>query len=262
METMRYREEKKSHKGIVFAIFLFVIIGCAILVFALKNEREPEVVGQAAGDVQSLVDVNNVQGTVNIDELAKKTYKVENKDLSDSSNPKFKGNIKIPVIYIDDKALDDINTQIQKKYFDLFNKLKEDNKNSEHYFTYTVSYNTYDNTVGELRILSLTVYERIVDDEDGGTTYDKVTSYNIDFKDGKLLTGNDVIIDALGSECKEKIKEQIKDYVVGKGYIKESDYTYAYTGLEDFYIEDGIFHIIFNKGDLVDKYLDIPIKNN
>lgn len=260
METMRYREEKKSHKGAIFAIFLFILIGSAIIIFAIKNEKDPEVIGQTASDVQSLVDVDNAQSKVTPEDLKKMTYKVENKDLSDNSNPKFKGNIKIPVVTINDKKLDDINSEIEKNYSDLFSKLKNENKNSEHKFTYTVSYNTHDNMIGSYRILSITLYERIVDNENGDTTYDKVTSYNIDFKDGKKLTGNDVIVDALGSDAKNKIKDQIKNYVVSKGYMKQADYTYAYTGLESFYFDDnGSFHIIFNKGDLVNKYIDITI---
>lgn len=260
METMRYREEKKSHKGAIFAIFLFILIGSSIIIFAVKNEKDPEIIGQTTSDVQSLVDVDNAQNKVTVDDLKKMTYKVDSKDLSDSSNTKFKGNIKVPVITINDKKLDDINSEIEKNYSELFSKLRDENKNSEHKFTYTVSYSTYDNMIGNRRILSITIYERIVDNEDGGTTYDKVTSYNIDFKDGKKLTGNDVIIDALGSDAKDKIKEEVKDYVVSKGYMKSSDYTYAYTGLESFYFDEkGLFHIIFNKGDLVDKYIDITI---
>lgn len=108
--------------------------------------------------------------------------------------------------------------------------------------------------------MSITIHERIVDNQSGNTTYEKVSSYNIDFKDNGLLKGTDVIADALGSDCKDKIKQQIKDYAVNNGYMKASDYNYSFTGLENFYIKDGNFHIIFNKGELVDKYIDITIK--
>lgn len=65
-----------------------------------------------------------------------------------------------------------------------------------------------------------------------------------------------------GSAYKETIKVALEDYVVNKGMIKKSEYTYSYTGLETFYIKDNKFHLIFNPDELVNnKYgiLDITI---
>ena len=66
-----------------------------------------------------------------------------------------------------------------------------------------------------------------------------------------------------GKDYKTYIKNTILDYVVQNGMMKESEFTYALTGLEDYYIKDGVFHIIFNEGKLVDKkfgVLDIEIQ--
>lgn len=257
---MRFREEKKSHKLAIFLIVLFVAIGTTFIYFAVKNEKEPQIIGQKTSDMQSLIDVEAAQSNSQSVDVDSKTYKIDDKDLSDSSNSKFKGSIHVPVISIDGQKLDSVNSDIEKKYSELFNTLKDQNKSSNNSFTYKVSYNSYDNKVGAIRLLSITIHERIVDNQSGNTTYEKVSSYNIDFKDNGLLKGTDVIADALGSDCKDKIKQQIKDYVVNNGYMKASDYNYSFTGLENFYIKDGNFHIIFNKGELVDKYIDITIK--
>lgn len=253
METMRYREEKKSHKLVIFVIFVFLLIGCGVLVYAVKNEHEPQVVGTSATatDTQSLVDVNSVQASASIDELNNKTYEVkDNTTLSDSSVKNFKANIKIPVISIDGVALDDINNKIKEKYSNLYNTLKNELPNQEHSYTYTVTYNKYDNVVGDKRILSITIYDCIKDNEDGGTTYDDITTYNINFKDNKELKSSDVVTTILGSAYKSKIKDGIKNYADN----------YTYTGLEEFYIKDGKFHMVFNKGELVNKYVDITIE--
>jgi len=42
------------------------------------------------------------------------------------------------------------------------------------------------------------------------------------------------------------IKNQVKNYIISKGYANESDYKYEITFLENFYIQDGKFHIVFN----------------
>ena len=46
--------------------------------------------------------------------------------------------------------------------------------------------------------------------------------------------------------------------------MNESDFTYATTGLEEFYIKDSNLHIVFNAGELVDKkynVVDVTIEN-
>ena len=54
----------------------------------------------------------------------------------------------------------------------------------------------------------------------------------------------------------------IKTDLGNRVMIEEDKYTYALTGLENYYIKEGVFHIIFNEAELVDKkfkVLDIEI---
>ena len=67
----------------------------------------------------------------------------------------------------------------------------------------------------------------------------------------------------LGKDYKMIVRNSIKGYVVSKKLMDESDFTYALTGLENYYIKDSKIHIIFNEGELVDKkhgVLDITIE--
>ena len=45
--------------------------------------------------------------------------------------------------------------------------------------------------------------------------------------------------------------------------IDSDKYNYSLTGLENYYIKDGVFHIVFNESEIVDKkygVIDIEIK--
>ena len=136
-------------------------------------------------------------------------------------------------------------------------------KSAENKFTYTVTYNKYENKVGNNNVLSLTIYQRIIDDASKKSTTNKVESYNIDLATKSIIDGQNVMIDLFGKEYKSKVSEIIKNYVVNKGYTKESEYSYTLTGLENYYIKDGKMHILFNEDELVDKkygVLDITIE--
>ena len=76
---------------------------------------------------------------------------------------------------------------------------------------------------------------------------------------------SDIFVSILGIDYKTQIKSVVKDYVVSKNMMKEEEYTYAITGLENFYIRDSKLHIVFNEGELVNtKYgvLDIVVPSD
>lgn len=164
---------------------------------------------------------------------------------------------------INGEDLSDINSEIEQEYNKRFTSLKEQMKNAENKFTYTVTYNKYENVINDRRILSLTIYQRVIDDASKKSTTNKVESYNIDLVAKKLVEQQDVMLDLFGKEYKTKVNEIIKNYVVNKGYIKESEYIYTLTGLENYYIKDEKMHILFNEDEIVDKkygVLDITIE--
>lgn len=260
METMRYQENKKSYKGAIFGFFAFVIIGGGLIYFAISQEKEPEIIGKSKSDIQGLVDVTNSKNESSFDDIV---YKVEDKVITDKKNTKLKGNITIPQVFVNDEALTDINTKIENEYTSRFESLKDQMKNAENNFTYTVTYNKYENTIGDRKILSLTIYQRIIDDASKKNTTDKVESYNIDLNTKEIVDESEVMLELFGKEYKSKVNDAVKSYVVNKGYKSESDFAYTVTGLENYYIKDSKLHILFNEDEIVDKkhgVLDITIE--
>jgi hypothetical protein len=261
METMRYNETKKSSKGVIFGLLLFSLIGGAIIFFAIKSETKPVVVGQTKSDVQRLVDTE--ASTNKKEENSAISYEVKDKTSVDKSNQKIKSNITLPEIYVAGEALTDINETIDKKYTELFSGLKEQLASAKNNFTYTVTYNSYDNMVGSDKILSLTLYQRVTDDAAKKNTSEKIETYNIDLATKKQVDQADTALEILGKDYKSKIGDSVKNYVVSKKMISEADFTYVVTGLENFYIKESKFHIVFNEGELVDKkysVIDITVE--
>ncbi|MEG0873118.1 MAG: hypothetical protein RSE00_02490 [Clostridia bacterium] len=260
METMRYGETKKSSKGLVIGLFLFVIIGGTIIFLAIKSEPEQVIVGQTKSDIQRLA---NTQKSDLASKNAAITYEIGTKKISDKSNSKIKSNMELPVISIDGTPLSEENEKIEKKYSELYGGLKSQMSTAENNFTYIVSYNSYDNMVGSQKILSVTIYQRVTDDAAKKNTTEKVDTINIDLATKQEVKQSDVTIEMFGKDYKQKITESVTNYLVSKKMMKSSEATYALTGLENYYIKDGKFHIVFTEGEVVDKkhgVLDITIE--
>lgn len=262
METMHYREKKKSYKGVIITLFLFVLIGGAIILFAINSEQEPVIIGSQESDIQRLVELDKEDAIETASKNASISYEVKDVTYNDTSNVKIKSNMTIPQIFVEGEELTEINSKIDQEYNDLFTKLKEQMSSAESNYTYIVSYNVYENMIGTDKIVSLTLYQRVRDDSAKKNTMEKVDTYNINLATKELTTQFEIAQELLGKDYKSVIKSEVEDYVVQEGMMKESDFTYAITGLENFYIKDGSFHIIFNEGNLVDtKYgvLDIEV---
>ena len=69
----------------------------------------------------------------------------------------------------------------------------------------------------------------------------------------KILAQEEAALDTLGSNYSALIREQVKSTVVASKMIAESKYNYTITGMEQFYIKDGKFHMLLNEGEVVDK---------
>lgn len=267
METMRYQENRKNGKWPIIAFTLFVIIGGALIYLGIANENNPEIVGSVREEVQSLVDIYSEE-TMSTIENAKKNieeieFKIEDESFSNNDNNKFKADIVLPKICVEDDELTGINEQIKSKYVDLFTSLKNEMTSVENKFTFKTSYKYYDNIISDKRILSITVHQRIVDDVEDETTTDKVETYNIDLENRDIIDESTIAINIFGKEYKTIIKSKVKAYVVENNMVNEDDFIYSLTGLENYYIKDGIFHIIFNEGELVDEkfgVLDIEVE--
>lgn len=264
---MRYQENKKNSKGPIIAFVSFVVIGGGLVFFALKNEAEPEIVGGTRQEVQGLVDIYSEQTMANISDnnlnLDDISFSVEDEVISDKSNSKFKASITLPTISIDGENLTVINAQIKDKYTELFSKLKDEMTTMENNFTFKTSYKYYENKVADKRVLSVTIHQRIVDDSASKTTTDKIETYNIDLSTKEIIDESKIAQSLFGKEYKTVIKNKVKEYVVDNNMIDSDKYNYSLTGLENYYIKDGVFHIVFNESEIVDKkygVIDIEIK--
>ncbi len=263
METMRYTETKKSSKGIVIGLILFFIIGGVAIFYLLNNQKEPDFIGQDDSDIGRLVNMEKVNPDEQKIEAQNIEYNVTEKNYNDTSNKKIKSSIQLPYISINSTDLTELNSEIESKYLNMFETLKEQNKNADNNYTYIVSYNVYDNMIDTKKIISVTIYDRIRDDSSKKNTMDKITTYNIDSVTSEQVNQTEVALLMFGKDYKSKINEEVKKYVISNNMAKENEFTYTWTGLESFYIKDGKFHIVFNSGTIVDeKYnvLDITIE--
>lgn len=263
METMNYNKINKNKPNAGIITFLLVIIfGSAIVIYSMINEPKPKIIGQDA-----MVNIYKDDDTIEtVAEPAKEVkYKVNSRVKTETTG-NFKANISLPLVTIDKLEVSDINNQIYSKFEGRYNTLKEENaKSLENKFTYKVTYKKYENKLesGET-ILSFTIYERIIDDAKGIDTMYKLYGYTVNLQDKVLMTQDDIGPIVLGPTYKTMIREQVKSYIISNKMISESKYNYSMTGLEEFYIKDGKFHIIFNKGDVVNgkyEHLDITINN-
>lgn len=263
METMRYTETKKGSKAIVIGLLLFFLIGGVTIWYLLKTEKEPTLIGKENSEINSLENVDKKDPEANKEKAQNTKYEITKKEYSDNSNTKMKGSFEIPVISINSTEITELNEKIEKQYKELFEELKNQNKNAENNYTYIVSYNTYDNMVENQRIISITIYDRIRDDSSKKNSMDKITSYNIDILTAKEVEQSDVAFAMFGKDYKTKINDAVKKYVITNKMANESEFSYTSTGLETYYIKDGKFHIVFNSGTLVsEKYnvLDIIVE--
>lgn len=201
METMRFREQrKKSYKFQIFGILLFLGLGAGIIYFAISNEEQPTLIGSEESNIKKTAGIENQDALVELpSENTSDLYNVDNKVISDKTNKQIKANVTLPLISVNNQQLTAINDEIYKKFNDTFLTFKETMANAQNKFTYTVTYKVYDNIVANKNVLSITIYERMVDDSNKTNSLEKMHSYNIDLKNSKVLKQEDLIIDILRS---------------------------------------------------------------
>jgi hypothetical protein len=190
---MRYRETKRtSYKLQIFVITLFLCVGGAITVFAISNEKDPVIIGQQQSDIVATSNLDETDALEKVDEPSKNTsdlYQIATKTISDTTVKKIKANIKLPVISIKNGSVTELNDEIYKKFNDTYNSFKKTMENAQNNFTYTVTYKVYENIIGNKNMISITIYERMIDDSAKANSMEKIYAYNIDLKDGSIQYG-------------------------------------------------------------------------
>ena len=256
METMSYNKIRKKRKSVgVYAYFLFIILGTTLVAYSIINEPKPTVLGKdPLKDIEIYDDEDKAEevtstNTVNLDDI---TYDVSAETVTNKEG-NFSINMSLPVVSINGIALDEINSDIKKHYEDRASTILEQMKSAENKFTYKVTHKKYENKVGDRRIVSITIHERIIDNALGSTTTDRVDAYNIDLAEEKVLSQEDTALEVLGSNYSALIREQVKSTVIASKMIAESKYNYTITGMEQFYVKENKFHMLLNEGEVVDK---------
>lgn len=270
MELMNYdRSSRKKSKVGLFSFVVFSCVGTVAVFYLMKNEPEPKVLAENLYIPVGSVNIYDEQEEIpKVDIYSEEflddiEYKIE-KDTHKTTKGNFKQNISVPKIKIDGVEIEDVNNTILSKFTERYEAVKEQSAALENKFTYKVTYNTYESKIEGKRILSFTFYERIVDDMAGKDMTYKLYGITIDLATKTIVTQEDVAPIMLGNAYKTIIKDEVKSYAISKKLFTEKNYTYAMTGLEEFYVKDGILHLMFNPKELGENkdYIDIDIKVN
>ena len=249
METIRFTERRKTTKWPAIIVMSFLIIGGCFVAYAIKNEDNPKMLGLSSDAITTHSDGLENVGQTDEEKLAQAmSLNYDIKDISsvDQSVSNFVSDIHLPTIYVDGREIADINAKIQSEYVTRFDNLKEQMSQAESNYSFNVTYTYFDNIVGLRKVVSMVITQQIIDTDSQKVTSERVTTYNVDLSSKTTLSQSDVVIDLLGKDYKTILKDQVKDYIISNGYATEDSYNYEITGLENFYIQDSKFHIVFN----------------
>ncbi len=250
METIRFTEKRKSTKWPAIFVMSFLILGGAFVAYGIKFEDNPKMLGfstEATNTDSNALENVSMTDEEKLEQAMSLNYEIKDVSSIDKSTANYVSDIHLPTIYVDGKEITEFNAKIQSEYTTRFENLKTSvSEKAESNYSFNVSYKYYDNIVGTKKIVSLVVEQQIVDVDSKKVTSEKITTYNIDLASKETVTQNEVVPELLGKDYKDIIKTQVKDYVVSNKLISESKYNYEITGLENFYIQDGVFHIVFN----------------
>lgn len=269
METIRFTEKRRTSKWPAIIVTCFLILGGCFVAYLINFEDNPRMLGFSGEVVMSesngLEEVG-MSDAEKLEQLMNLNYEVKDVSTSDQSTPNFVSNIHVPNIYVDGKEVEEINSKIKDEYNNRFETLKEQMVKAESKYSFNVTYTSYENIIGLKKIVSLVVKQQIIDTDSQKVTSEKVTVYNVDLSAKATVSLNEIALEVFGKDYKDIMKNQVKDFIVSKGYVKEADYKYEITGLENFYIQDGVFHIVFNgESDGITtkaEVIDIVIENN
>ena len=249
METIRFTERRKTTKWPAIIVMSFLIIGGCFVAYAIKNEDNPRMLGLSSDAITTQSDGLEDVGQTDEEKLEQAmslNYEIKDVSSSDQSVSNFVSNIHLPTIYVDGREIADLNAKIQSEYITRFDSLKEQMAQAESNYSFNVTYTYFDNIVGLRKVVSLVITQQIIDTDSQTITSERVTTYNVDLSSKTTLAQADVVVDLLGKDYKTILRDQVKEYIINNGYATEDDYNYEITGLENFYIQDSKFHIVFN----------------
>jgi len=250
METMNYDKIKNKSNAPFISFVTFILLGSGVVAYTLINEQKPVIIGE---NPLVQVDSPNVQEQPENKEIE---YAIKSVSRTEN-NTSYKASIVLPEISVDNVDLTDINEQIKNRFVSKYELLEKDTAgNLENDFTYKVTYKTYEMETNDTKVLSILIDETIAAGK-SDTFSSKKYGYVIDLGKKILLSQDEAAPLILGYSYRNDIKEALKDYIVDNNIVSEDDYNYSITGLEEFYIKDNEFHIIFNPSEPFDEKFGI-----
>lgn len=255
METMNYDKIKnKSNIGLV-SFVTFIVLGSGVIAYSLINEKQPTIIGE-----NPLVEVSS-PNVVDDEEKEEINYTITNVSRT-NNDASYKSNISLPLIKIEEVELTDINEDIKQRFLNKYDALHENSdENFENEFLYKVTYKSYETELGDTTLLTL-VFDETITAGNSNTFSSKKYAYVIDLAQKQVLSQDEAAPLVLGYAYRNKIKEDLKSYIVDNKILSEDEYNYSITGLEEFYIKENEFHLVFNPSEPFDeKYgiIDIVI---
>lgn len=257
METMNYDKIKNKSNAPFISFVTFILLGSGVVAYTLINEQKPVIIGE---NPLVQVDSPNVQEEQPQNKEIEYAIKSVSRTENDTS---YKASIVLPEISVEDVDLTDINEQIKNRFVSKYEMLEKDTAgNLENNFTYKVTYKTYEIETNNTKLLSITIDETITAGK-SDTFSSKKYGYVIDLGQRKILSQDEAAPLILGYSYRNDIKNTLKDYIVNNNIVSDEDYNYSITGLEEFYIKDNEFHMIFNPSEPFDEkfgIIDITMK--
>src|SRR5574344_2433044 len=176
MATLRYNKINHSRLSVgMFTFLFFIVIGFGTVFYMIKNEPKPVILGEDPLKQVEIYDEKHV-------DLKSIKYEVKTNTIINNSG-KFKASINIPKFYIDSVEIDNINKVIYDKFNERYSSVKKEAAaDLENNFTYKVTYKVYENNFEDARIVSVTMYERILDDNLNKEVRSKLYTINIDLE--------------------------------------------------------------------------------
>lgn len=249
METINYNKinKKKNSNAGIYAFSSFLILSVGVITYFIINEPTPKVIGS---DPSKIVAQD---AAMKLEEESKKQLKSEvtTKNEKDVNSKTVTANINFPKIVVENNEFVELNNEIEEAIRKRYVPLKEEmEKNAEHTYEFTSNFRNYENMIGEKQVLSIIVTNKMMENQSKLTSLLETVTYNINLKTREKEKSEHIALEIYGKDCKEKISNVVNSYLIDKKIKKAEDATYVYTGLENYYVEDGEMHLVLNPTDI------------
>ena len=219
-----------------------------IIGYSIINEPTPKVIG-----TNNFASVEEQNASKDMGEkLVEVKVTFKNKEESDITNGKVKATYTLPRLFLEDKEYTVLNNEIESNARSVFATLKKPMIDSvESNYEFIVTNKVYDEVLKTKQIVSMVVTDKMLDQNSKKTTYLKVKSYNFNVTNREDISSKEAALEIYGVEYKTKVEDSINAHLISRSMKKVDNDKYIYSGLENWYIQEGQMHIVLNPGEAV-----------